>query len=146
MTLVGHFINGEIIEDRRQIQNVYNPATGAVSKQVALADQVMVERAITAAQAAFPVWRNTPPMKRARVMFRFRELLESNADKIVAMITEEHGKVISDARVEPVLADAPAGEVMQFERLGYFVPDGQQGALVFNRAVTLRDSWGSKRG
>ena len=55
-------------------------------------------------------------------------------------------EVISDARVEPVLADAPAGEVMQFERLGYFVPDGQQGALVFNRAVTLRDSWGSKRG
>ncbi|MBW2942672.1 CoA-acylating methylmalonate-semialdehyde dehydrogenase [Zhongshania aquimaris] len=100
MTLVGHFINGEIIVDGNNTQDVFNPANGQVSKQVALADKAMVEKAIAAAQAAFPAWRNTPPMKRAHIMFRFRELLEKNADKIVAMITEEHGKVISDARGE----------------------------------------------
>ena len=56
-----------------------------------------MESAIAAAAAAFPAWRNTPPMKRARVMFRFKELLEAHAEEIAGLITEEHGKVLGDA-------------------------------------------------
>ena len=100
MSLIGHFIGGVVIADCTRSLDVFNPATGAVSKQLAVADRATVEKAIAAASAAFPAWRNTPAMKRARVMFRFKELLEANADKIVAMITEEHGKVHDDARGE----------------------------------------------
>jgi malonate-semialdehyde dehydrogenase (acetylating)/methylmalonate-semialdehyde dehydrogenase len=97
MNTVGHLINGQIISAAERFQDVYNPSTGEVSKQVALASKATVEQAIAAAQAAFPEWRNTPPIKRARVMFRFKELLEQNADRIAQMIGEEHGKISHDA-------------------------------------------------
>jgi len=97
---VGHFINGRMIADNDRIQDIYNPATGSVVRQVALAGKATVEEAIAAAQAAFPQWRDTPPIKRARIMFRFKELLEQNADQAVALITEEHGKVRNDAHGE----------------------------------------------
>jgi malonate-semialdehyde dehydrogenase (acetylating)/methylmalonate-semialdehyde dehydrogenase len=90
-------INGQIVNDAARLQDVYNPSTGEVSKQVALASKSTVEQAISAAEAAFPAWRNTPPLKRARVMFRFKELLEQNADRIAQMIGEEHGKISHDA-------------------------------------------------
>ena len=67
---IGHYINGQIIEDTARTQNVFNPSTGEVSAQVALASKKTVEEAIAAAEAAFPAWRNTPPAKRARIMFR----------------------------------------------------------------------------
>ena len=94
---VGHFINGRKVADQGRSQDVFNPATGQVVRQVALASKLTVEAAITAAEAAFPAWRNTQPLKRARIMFRFKELLEKNADRVVALITEEHGKVLNDA-------------------------------------------------
>ena len=97
MTMVGHYINGKPVADDNRPQDVFNPATGAVSKQVAMASKTTVEDAIAAASAAFPAWRNTPPLKRARIMFKFKELLDANADKVVALITEEHGKVLNDA-------------------------------------------------
>lgn len=100
MATVGHFINGQHITDGERTQDVYNPSTGAVSKQVALASKATVEEAIAAAQAAFPAWRNTPAIKRARVMFKFKDLLEQNADKICQMIGEEHGKISHDAAGE----------------------------------------------
>ncbi len=100
MTLVGHLINGEMRTDAPRSQDVFNPSTGEVSKQVALASKATVEEAIAAAQAAYPAWRNTPPAKRARVMFRFKELLEQNADRIVKLIGEEHGKIAHDAMGE----------------------------------------------
>lgn len=100
MTTVGHLINGEMINDAARTQPVYNPSTGEVSKEVALASVATVEQAIAAAQAAYPAWRNTPPIKRARVMFRLKQLLEDNADKICAMIGEEHGKISHDAAGE----------------------------------------------
>lgn len=101
MQVVGHMINGSQFQgqgDRNQ--DVFNPATGAVTKKVALASKNTVEEAIAAAQAAFPAWRNTPPMKRARVMFRFKQLLEENAEQICRLITDEHGKVLDDAMGE----------------------------------------------
>jgi malonate-semialdehyde dehydrogenase (acetylating)/methylmalonate-semialdehyde dehydrogenase len=97
MNTVGHLINGRMVDDAARLQDVYNPSTGAVSKQVALASKATVEQAISAAEAAFPEWRNTPPIKRARVMFRFKELLEQNAERIAQMIGEEHGKIAHDA-------------------------------------------------
>jgi malonate-semialdehyde dehydrogenase (acetylating) / methylmalonate-semialdehyde dehydrogenase len=97
MNTVGHLINGQIISAGERFQDVYNPSTGEVSKRVALASKATVEQAIAAAEAAFPEWRNTPPIKRARVMFRFKELLEQNADRIAQMIGEEHGKISHDA-------------------------------------------------
>ena len=100
MTTIGHLINGEMSFDAARTQDVYNPSTGEVSKQVALASVATVEQAISAAQQAFPEWRNTPPAKRAQVMYRFKALLEENADKICAIIGEEHGKISHDAMGE----------------------------------------------
>ena len=97
---LGHLINGQRIADTARSQDVFNPATGRVARRVALASKATVEDAITAAEAAFPAWRNTPPARRARIMFRFKELLEQNAERIVALITEEHGKVLNDAAGE----------------------------------------------
>lgn len=97
---IGHLINGKIVQDNGRTQAVYHPSTGASEKQVALASRETVEQAIAAAQAAFPAWRNTPPMKRARIMFKFKELLEQNADKIAELIGLEHGKILHDARGE----------------------------------------------
>ncbi|WP_142850344.1 CoA-acylating methylmalonate-semialdehyde dehydrogenase [Telmatospirillum sp. J64-1] len=99
--LVGHFINGQpVVLPGSRVQDVINPATGAVCARVTLAAKATMEEAIASAEAAFPAWRNTPPAKRARVMYRFKQLLEDNADRICALITAEHGKVLDDARGE----------------------------------------------
>lgn len=100
MTTIGHLINGEIYNDNNRTQDVFNPATGKAEKKVSLASKATVEKAIAAAQAAYPAWRNTPPIKRARVMFKFKELLEQNADKICQLIGQEHGKISHDAAGE----------------------------------------------
>lgn len=100
MNTVLHLIDGQLVPGGSRSAPVYNPATGAVIRQVALADRATVQRAIESAQEAFPAWRNTPPLKRARVMSRLKELLEQNAEKICALITEEHGKVLADAMGE----------------------------------------------
>ncbi len=76
---------------------MYNPATGIQTGILPLADRATVDVAVAAAQAAFPAWAATPPAKRARVMFKLRELLEANADKLASQITAEHGKTHSDA-------------------------------------------------
>jgi malonate-semialdehyde dehydrogenase (acetylating)/methylmalonate-semialdehyde dehydrogenase len=100
MTTIGHLINGEIYNDNNRTQDVFNPATGKAEKKVSLASKATVKKAIAAAQEAYPAWRNTPPIKRARVMFRFKELLEQNADKICQLIGQEHGKISHDAAGE----------------------------------------------
>jgi len=100
MSIIGHLINGETVADSARTQDVYNPATGEVSKKVALASTETVEQAIAAAKAAFPAWRTTPVGKRAAVMFKFKMLLEANADKICELIGDEHGKISHDAAGE----------------------------------------------
>ena len=97
---IGHFINGTDVADDNRPAPVYNPATGEQTKHVAMASKATVEDAIAAAEAAFPAWRDTPPAKRARIMFRFKALLEEHADEIAAAITDEHGKVFDDAMGE----------------------------------------------
>ncbi len=98
--VVGHLIGGERVAGGSRSAPIYNPATGRVVREVLLADRATVEKAIAAAAAAYPAWRQTPPVKRARIMFRFKALLEQNEDRIVALLTEEHGKVLDDARGE----------------------------------------------
>jgi malonate-semialdehyde dehydrogenase (acetylating)/methylmalonate-semialdehyde dehydrogenase len=97
---IGHFINGVDVADDNRPEPVYNPATGELTRHVAMASKATVEDAISAAEAAFPAWRDTPPAKRARIMFRFKQLLEEHADEIAAAITDEHGKVFDDAMGE----------------------------------------------
>ena len=97
MTTILHLIDGQLVPGGSRSQPVYNPATGAAIHEVSLADTATVQRAIASAEAAFPAWRNTPPLKRARVMSQLKVLLEQNAERICALITEEHGKVLADA-------------------------------------------------
>jgi malonate-semialdehyde dehydrogenase (acetylating)/methylmalonate-semialdehyde dehydrogenase len=100
MKVVGHFINGETCTPKGRMQDVYNPATGEAEKLVLLASKATVNDAIVSAQDAFVEWRNTPVSKRARVMFKFKSLLEEHADEIIALIGAEHGKISHDAAGE----------------------------------------------
>ena len=98
---IGHYLNGRVTAPSSgRSQEVFNPATGAVSGHVALASAVEVDAAVASAQAAFPAWSDLPPLRRARVMFKFLELLNQNKDKLAHMITAEHGKVFTDAQGE----------------------------------------------
>ncbi|HWW05834.1 CoA-acylating methylmalonate-semialdehyde dehydrogenase [Collimonas sp.] len=100
---INHFISGTAVSGRSErYSDVYNPATGEVVAQVALASAQEVDKAVASARAAFPAWAETSPLRRARVMFKFKELLEQNHDKLAALITREHGKVFSDAKGEVV--------------------------------------------
>ena len=78
--------------------DVFDPASGQVSARVPLAGADDVQAAVAAAQAAFPDWAATPPLQRARVMFRLRSLIERDADALARTITSEHGKTLADAR------------------------------------------------
>jgi len=80
---LGHFINGRDVADDTRSEPVTNPATGDVVRHVPMASKSTVEDAIAAAASAFPAWRDTPPIKRARIMFRFKQLLDENADAVV---------------------------------------------------------------
>ena len=94
---IEHLINGQRTAGGTRTADVFNPATGRAEKRVLLADKLTVEAAIANAQAAYPAWRNTPPLKRARVMSTLKVLLEQNAEAICALVTAEHGKVLSDS-------------------------------------------------
>ena len=100
-THIGHHINGAAVAGHStRTQPVTNPATGAVTGKVALADKHDVNSAVAAAQAAFPAWADAPPLRRARVMFKFLELLHQHKDALAHAITAEHGKVFTDAQGE----------------------------------------------
>ena len=92
--------HSRIVSKTARKQPVYNPATGEISKEVEIADAQTVNEAVQAAEQAFPAWRDTPVIKRARVMFKFKQLLEQNAEKICALIGQEHGKISHDAQGE----------------------------------------------
>ncbi len=100
-TDVGHYIGGRLVpgsSDRQQA--VYNPSTGKVARQLALASVEEVNAAVASAKAAQPAWGDTPPIRRARVMNAFLQLLMQHRDTLAAMITAEHGKVFTDAQGE----------------------------------------------
>ncbi len=101
--LIPHFINGQAVPTSSgRSQPVFNPATGMAVAQVGLASSDEVNAAVSAASAAAPAWAETAPLKRARVLFKFKELIEKHHDDLAALITREHGKVFSDAKGEVI--------------------------------------------
>ncbi|MDP9899417.1 CoA-acylating methylmalonate-semialdehyde dehydrogenase [Variovorax ginsengisoli] len=101
LAALDHWVGGQPVASQSgRRQDVTNPATGAVTGSVALADSSEVAAAVAAAHAAFPKWADTPPIRRARVMFKFLELLNLHKDELAHLITAEHGKVFTDAQGE----------------------------------------------
>src|SRR5712672_2300397 len=97
-TRVPLWINGQPAASRSgRFGDVTNPATGQVIRAVPFADAADVDAAVKAATAAFPAWAATPPVRRARVLNKFRELIEKHQKELAALISEEHGKVFLDA-------------------------------------------------
>ncbi|MFS0824815.1 CoA-acylating methylmalonate-semialdehyde dehydrogenase [Pseudomonas phoenicis] len=100
MSIVQHLIDGQLVSNGGRTADVFNPATGQATGKVELASQATVQQAIDSAAAAYPAWRNTPPAKRAQVMFRFKQLLEQHEAHIAQLISQEHGKTLEDAAGE----------------------------------------------
>jgi malonate-semialdehyde dehydrogenase (acetylating) / methylmalonate-semialdehyde dehydrogenase len=99
MRQIGHFIGGtEVAGASGRRGDVYDPNTGEVQAKVAFADRSEVERAIAVAQAAQPAWAATNPQRRARVLFKFIELVQREFDSLAALLSSEHGKTLPDAR------------------------------------------------
>ena len=95
----GHFIAGRRVGgESGRSGEVFNPSLGEVKARVALAEAAEVDRAVAAAVAAQPAWAAVNPQRRARGMFRFKELLEANMDDLARLLSEEHGKVVADAK------------------------------------------------
>lgn len=97
MQTIGHRINGEIIASSERKSDVFNPATGEKTAELCLASAVEMKNAVEVAKAAFIEWSATPPIKRARVMFKYRELVEKNLSELAELVTNEHGKTHPDA-------------------------------------------------
>jgi malonate-semialdehyde dehydrogenase (acetylating)/methylmalonate-semialdehyde dehydrogenase len=101
MAVVSHYVGGKAFAgSSKRTAPVYDPALGTISKEVALASAADLDNAVAVANAAFPAWRDLSVAKRQSVMFRFRELLEAKKSELAAIITAEHGKVLSDAMGE----------------------------------------------
>jgi malonate-semialdehyde dehydrogenase (acetylating) / methylmalonate-semialdehyde dehydrogenase len=100
---LGHFIAGKpVMPTSGRAKDVFNPATGEITGSVGLASVEEVNAAVLAAKAAFPAWSEMAPLKRARVLFKFKELLNQHQEELALLITREHGKVLSDAMGEVV--------------------------------------------
>ena len=101
-SIVNHWVDGAECAPSADARygEVFNPATGQVARRVAFASPAEVDAAVQSAARAFPAWAATPPLRRARVMFKFKELLERHTPELAALITSEHGKVLSDAEGE----------------------------------------------
>ncbi|SAL35815.1 methylmalonate-semialdehyde dehydrogenase [Caballeronia udeis] len=98
---VGHFIQGRRVPGTgTRTQPIFNPATGQEARTLRLGDVADVDAAVASAKKAFVGWSETPPIRRARVMLRFLELMNKHRDELAAIITAEHGKVFSDAQGE----------------------------------------------
>jgi malonate-semialdehyde dehydrogenase (acetylating)/methylmalonate-semialdehyde dehydrogenase len=100
LPVVGHLIDGKLVTEGARSQDVFNPAFGVAERRVLLADKATVSAAVASAEKAYPAWRNTPPLKRARVMTKLAALLTQHAEKIASLLTAEHGKVLGDAMGE----------------------------------------------
>jgi malonate-semialdehyde dehydrogenase (acetylating)/methylmalonate-semialdehyde dehydrogenase len=97
--VIHHYINGAVVEGTSgRFGEVFNPALGEVLRRVAFADGSEVRKAVGAARDAFPAWAATPPLRRARVMFRLKQLIEDNLDALGRLVSEEHGKTVPDAK------------------------------------------------
>ena len=99
MNLIEHFIDGKITKgSSKKVSKVFNPATGEQSAEVNLASKVDVDLSVQKAKQAFTDWSRKPPAQRARIIFKFKELIEKNSDELTKLIVSEHGKVYEDAK------------------------------------------------
>jgi malonate-semialdehyde dehydrogenase (acetylating)/methylmalonate-semialdehyde dehydrogenase len=99
MKNIFHFVGGkEFKGESKRTADVFNPATGEVQAKVNLASKSDLNFAVEAATKAFPAWADTPPITRARILFKFKELIEKNSDELTKLIVAEHGKVYDDAK------------------------------------------------
>ena len=99
MKLIEHFVGGKIISGTSDKKGkVFNPATGEQVKEVRLASKSDLDQSVIIAKKAFEEWSLKPPLQRARVIFKFKELIEKNSDELTKLIVEEHGKVYEDAK------------------------------------------------
>jgi len=101
LDVIGHFIGGHVVESAgERYADVFNPALGEPCARVTLGGVDEVNAAVFAAAAAFPAWSATPPLARARILFKYLQLCQQHTDEFAAMITREHGKTFSDAQGE----------------------------------------------
>mgnify|MGYP000689022508 FL=1 len=99
MNLIQHFVNGKVFKgSSKKTSKVFNPATGEQTSEVNLASKADVDLAVQKAKQAFTDWGRKPPAQRARIIFKFKELIEKNLDEITKLIVSEHGKVYEDAK------------------------------------------------
>lgn len=98
MRIVDHVISGGAKGSSKRTSQIFDPNNGAVQAQVNLGGQAELDKAVQAALAAQPAWAATNPQKRARIMFRFKELVEAHMDELAHLLSSEHGKVIADAK------------------------------------------------
>lgn len=99
--VIGHYIDGQVQDSgSERFSNVFNPATGSVQARVGLASQKTVDEAVASAVKAFPAWSEQSSLRRSRVMFKFKELLDRHHNELAEIISREHGKVFSDAKGE----------------------------------------------
>lgn len=99
--VIGHYIDGQVQDTgSERFSNVFNPATGSVQARVGLASERTVDEAVASALKAFPAWSEQSSLRRSRVMFKFKELLDRHHDELAEIISREHGKVFSDAKGE----------------------------------------------
>ena len=101
MNIIEHFVNGQNFSgDSKRTSKVFNPATGEQSAEVKLASARDIDVAVETAKIAFVAWSKKPPLQRARVMFKFKEIIEKNFEELTKIIVSEHGKVFDDAKGE----------------------------------------------
>ncbi|WP_448724534.1 CoA-acylating methylmalonate-semialdehyde dehydrogenase [Pseudomonas farris] len=99
--VIGHYIDGQVQDSgSERFSNVFNPATGSVQARVGLASQKTIDEAVASALKAFPAWSEQSSLRRSRVMFKFKELLDRHHNELAEIISREHGKVFSDAKGE----------------------------------------------
>ena len=99
MKLIEHFVKGKLFPGSSDKKGkVFNPATGDQESEVKLASKSDLNQAVEIAKKAFETWSIIPPLQRARVMFKFKELIEKNSDQLTKLIVSEHGKVYEDAK------------------------------------------------
>jgi malonate-semialdehyde dehydrogenase (acetylating)/methylmalonate-semialdehyde dehydrogenase len=137
-TIITHFINGRQVDTTSgRYADVYNPAVGEPCARVALGTTEEVNDAVAAAAAAFPAWAATPPLARARVLFKYLQLCQQHTDEFAAMLTREHGKTFSDAQGEV----ARGIEVVEF---AVGIPQLLKGEFTDNIARGI-DAWSMRQ-
>src|SRR5689334_12679209 len=97
--LVPHYLNGKLLAPTPgKTLDLYNPATGEKLGQVGLADDDIINQAVSSANRAFPAWSSTTPAQRSKLLFQYKAVLEENLDELAAVITLEHGKTLAEAQ------------------------------------------------